>query len=433
MERLRWALGDPLQKVLGRGSIKEQGTLQAQVAMIIKQVQKDGDEALRKFSLEYDGVDLDTLRIDQDEIAMRADLLSSQEKASIRIAYDNIKQFHSQQSYKTYSVETMPGVTCERQVRPIEKVGLYVPGGSAPLFSSLLMQAIPAMVAGVPDIAVCHPFAGELSPSIAYVLTLCNISKLYRLGGAQAIAAFAVGTASVEPVDKIFGPGNHYVNEAKRQIALLERRKVSIDMYAGPSEVLILADHTARADYIAADLISQAEHGEDSWSHLITNQKDLIESVEEQLHIQLEHLPRKEIAEKALEKSRIIEVKSTEEMIVLTNHIAPEHLLLQLEKPDALLAHIFAAGSVFVGHDTPESVGDYASGSNHVLPTGGYARSTSGLTVESFQRTMSVQRLTPQGIESLAPHVARLARLEELDGHARAAEIRTQQSPDQNS
>ena len=426
MEKVRWQIGDPLQKILDRPSVRQSGTLATQVSSIINEIRKDGDEALRRMSLEYDNVELDSPKVSHDTIEMRADQLKGNEKAAIRRAYDNIMQFHSQQRYNEYTTEVMPGVVCERQIRPLKSVGLYVPGGRKPLFSSLLMQGVPAKIAGVGEIAVCHPFSDELDPAVAYSYLLVGAKKLYRLGGAQAITAIAIGTPSIEPVDKIFGPGNHYVSEAKKQVSQLSHRKVVVDMYAGPSEVLVLADNTARADFIAADMISQIEHGGDSWASLITDSSNLVNLVEKELEKQLLSMPNPEETRDALNNGQIVLVRGVEDMIELANTIAPEHLIIQTDRAESFVKDIEHAGSVFVGHFSPESAGDYASGTNHVLPTSGYARCSSGLTVESFQRTMTVQKLTQEGLLTLSDTVMTLARLEGLEGHARAVSVRTE-------
>ncbi len=424
MERVKWQTGDPLQKIKDRNVVRQSGMLSADVAKILQQVRQDGDDACYRLTAEYDGIELDEIRLSSDTIEMAADSLSAVDKAAIRRAYDNIMQFHQKQRYVEYEMEVTEGVLCERRVRPLRSVGLYIPGGVAPLFSSLLMQGVPAQIAGVREVSVCHPFQGSLPPSVAYAGLLCNVKRFYRLGGAQAIAAMALGTATVEPVDKIFGPGNQYVSEAKKQVARLGSRQVAVDLYAGPSEVLVLADETARSDFVAADLISQAEHGSDSWASLVTTSGELCEKVLEEVERQLSLLPDSEVARSSLSQSQVIEVKTREDMVVLANEIAPEHLIIQTEKADQLVKGVETAGSVFLGMYSPESVGDYASGTNHVLPTGGYARCSSGLSVEDFQRTMTVQSLTEAGLRNLGETVMTLARLEGLEGHARSVDVR---------
>ena len=342
---------------------------------------------------------------------------------AIRLAYDNISRFHAAQHFDSIRVETAPGVICEQVAVPIEQVGLYIPGGSAPLFSTVLMLAAPARIAGCKEIVLCTPPSrdGSVNPVILFAARLAGVNRVFKIGGSQAIAAMAYGTESVPKVDKIFGPGNQYVMAAKQLVSLSD---VAIDMPAGPSEVEVLADGTARADFVAADLLSQAEHGADSQVVLISTSRSLLEKVREELERQLALLPRHEVAEKALSHSVLILVENMDQAVELTNYYAPEHLVISVENYREVARRIRNAGSIFLGPYSCESAGDYASGTNHTLPTKGYARAYSGLNLDAFMRKMTLQELTPEGVKAIGPAVMAMATGEQLEAHCRAMEIR---------
>ena len=398
--------------------------IQGTVEQIIAQVEADGDHALRELALKYDQIALDTLYLDEAEIETLAATISRQQQRALEIAFQNIYKFHATQLKKERTIETMPGVSCWREIRPIEKVGLYIPGGSAVLPSTLLMLGVPARIAGCKEIVVCSPPQkdGKVNGFIAYCLKLLQIKKIYLTGGAQAVAAMAFGTESVPRVDKIFGPGNQFVTKAKSLIQSLTQ--VSIDMPAGPSEVLVIADESANADYIAADLLAQAEHGADSQAVLVSTQLELIEAVNQALKQQLAELPRAAIAKKAIENSYAICVEDIASALAFSNKYAPEHLIIQSDQWKRLVSGVLNAGSVFLGHLTPESVGDYASGTNHTLPTSGYARSYSGVSVDSFVKKITFQQLSSDGLRQIGSTVETLAELEGLQAHKNAVSIR---------
>lgn len=398
--------------------------IQDTVEQIISKVKKDGDDALKQFASRYDQIDLEQLYLDEGEIEALANNISREQQRALEIAFQNIYKFHATQLKKERTIETMPGVTCWREVRPIEKVGLYIPGGSAVLPSTLLMLGVPARIAGCKEIVVCSPPQkdGKVNGFIAYCLKLLQIKKIYLTGGAQAVAAMAFGTASVPRVDKIFGPGNQYVTKAKSLIQSLTQ--VSIDMPAGPSEVLVIADETANPAYIAADLLAQAEHGADSQAVLVSTNETLVSNVNEALANQLRSLPRAALAQKALENSYAVIVDSLENALLFSNKYAPEHLIIQSDQWKKMLNGVLNAGSVFLGHLTPESVGDYASGTNHTLPTSGYARSYSGVSVDSFVKKITFQQLSSTGLQQIGSTVEILAELEGLQAHKNAVSIR---------
>ncbi|PVH26726.1 histidinol dehydrogenase [Sphingobacterium corticibacter] len=398
--------------------------IQDTVEQIIAQVEQNGDDALRQLALKYDQISLDALYLDEAEIEALAATISRQQQRALEIAFQNIHKFHATQLKKERTIETMPGVTCWREVRPIEKVGLYIPGGSAVLPSTLLMLGVPARIAGCKEIVVCSPPQkdGKVNGFIAYCLKLLQIKKIYLTGGAQAVAAMAYGTESVPRVDKIFGPGNQFVTKAKSLIQ--SRTQVSIDMPAGPSEVLVIADESANADYIAADLLAQAEHGADSQAVLVSTSSSLIEAVNQALLLQLGELPRAAIAQKAIENSYAICTTDITTALAFSNKYAPEHLIIQSDDWKRLVYGVQNAGSVFLGHLTPESVGDYASGTNHTLPTSGYARSYSGVSVDSFVKKITFQQLSQDGLRQIGSTVEILAELEGLQAHKNAVSIR---------
>lgn len=415
--RDRWAalLARPLQR--------ENDSIRRQVEEIVEHVRRDGDAALRELSGRFDGVELTGLAVADAEIAVADRQLSDELKTAIRQARENIAAFHAAQKMEPVRVETMPGVQCEQRSVPIRSVGLYVPGGSAPLFSTVLMLAVPAQIAGCREITLCTPPRkdGTVAPEILWTAQLCGVTRIFKAGGAQAIAAMAFGTQTIPKADKIFGPGNRYVMTAKQQLGL---SAVAIDMPAGPSEVMVLADDTARAEFVAADLLSQAEHGPDSQTVLVTTSPALAAAVEGEVERQLRILGRAEIAARALEESRIFVVNSETEMVEMANRYAAEHLIVETAEPEAIAEQIENAGSIFLGHYSPESVGDYASGTNHTLPTSGWAAVYGGVNLDSFCKKITLQRLTEEGLRGLARTVERMAEAEGLDAHRNAVAIR---------
>lgn len=412
-----------MRQLVTRNADPDQGIRQS-VEQIIADVRNRGDEALRAYAERFDGVALRSLMLDASDIADLAASIGRTQQRALEIAFANIHRFHSVQLRKERSVETMPGVTCWRESRPIEKVGLYVPGGSAVLPSTLLMLGIPARIAGCKEIVVCSPpqANGKINGYLAYCLQLLKIERVYLTGGAQAVAAMAYGTASIPKVDKIFGPGNQYVTMAKSLVQ--STANVSIDMPAGPSEVLVVADGSSNPQYVAADLLAQAEHGPDSQAVLVSTDDTLVERVQQALSEQLPALPRADIAKKALANSYAVTCKDITEAIAFSNHYAPEHLIIETDDWKPLISKITNAGSVFLGHLTPESAGDYASGTNHTLPTSGYARSYSGVSVDSFIKKITFQHIDEVGLDQLGPTVEVLAELEELQAHKNAVSIR---------
>ena len=393
------------------------------VRPIVDEVATKGDAALRAYAERFDKACITDLRVSEAEISAAETLVSDNLKNAIRQAYSQIYAFHAAQRFGGVRVETAPGVVCEQRALPISRVGLYIPGGSAPLFSTVLMLGIPARIAGCEKVVLCTPPAkdGSVHPAILFAASLCGITEIFKVGGAQAVAAMAVGTESVPKVDKIFGPGNQYVMAAKQWVAL---KGTAIDMPAGPSEVEVLADDSARADFVAADLLSQAEHGPDSQAILITTSRTLAEEVMEEVSRQCAALPRHEIAEKALQHSKIIVFDTMEEALEMTNEYAPEHLIIATRNYHEVAQKIHHAGSVFLGNFSCESAGDYASGTNHTLPTSGFARSYSGLCLDSFMRKITFQELTPEGIRNIGRTVELMASAEELDAHRNAMTLR---------
>ena len=393
------------------------------VQKILDDVRQNGDKALINYTKQFDNVNLDALEVTKEEIAEAAPLLSVELKQAIEMSRRNIWKFHSEQQHDYDEIQTSPGVYCWQKAVPIEKVGFYIPGGSAPLFSTVLMLGIPAQIAECKEVILCTPpnAEGKVHPAILYAAKVAGIHRIFKVGGAQAIAAMAYGTETVPKVYKIFGPGNQYVTAAKQLVSL---REVAIDMPAGPSEVEVIADETANPVFVAADLLSQAEHGADSQVLLVTTSEKLVEQVKDQLLIQLNKLPRKEIAEKALENSKIIIVKSLEEAIAFTNEYAPEHLIISTKSYMVVSENIVNAGSVFLGNMTPESAGDYASGTNHTLPTNGYAKAYNGVNLDSFIRKITFQQLTPEGLTNLSNAIILMAENEGLQGHANAVKLR---------
>ena len=396
------------------------------VRNILERVKRDGDKALRELALEIDGISLSSLRVSPEEIAEASSKVPQEMKDALEAAYANIWKFHEAELPSPVTVETSPGVTCTQMASPIKRVGLYIPGGTAPLFSTLLMLAIPAKVAGCPDIILCTPPSkdGSVNPTILFAASLCGISSIYKAGGAQAIAAMAYGTESIPRRDKIFGPGNRFVMKAKQMLGLT---RVSIDMPAGPSEVMVLADRSAVPSFVAADLLSQAEHGADSQVILVCGSEEFAQRVSESIELLKKDLPRSSAIEGSLSKSRTVIFTGEdyrERMAAIADHYAPEHLILSVKDPYEMLEKISAAGSVFIGNYSPESAGDYASGTNHTLPTSGWARSFGGVCTESFMRKFTVQELTPGGLKNLSPTIITMAEGEGLDAHAAAVKVR---------
>jgi histidinol dehydrogenase len=417
---------------LQRPAQKAQKRIAIIVAGVLARVRRQGDAALRQLTAKFDGARLKSLRVSAAEFAAAEKALRPADRAALRRAYANIRKFHLAQRAQPVRVETTRGIVCEKVTRPIERVGLYVPGGSAPLFSTALMLGVPAQIAGNPVRVLCTPpdRQGRINPWILCAARLCGITEVFKVGGAQAIAAMAYGTASIPKCDKLFGPGNSFVTEAKQQVS---RGSVAIDLPAGPSEVMVIADRSAVPAFVAADLLSQAEHGPDSQVMLVTFSETTAAKVAQEVARQLAQLPRAAIARQALQKSRVILVSSLAEAVEVANRYAPEHLILQVENPRRLLPEITTAGSVFVGRWTPESLGDYASGTNHVLPTYGWARACSGLGLADFQRTMTIQEASPRGLARLGGTVARLADAENLTAHQRAVTIRLRALAERNS
>ncbi|ENM3877218.1 histidinol dehydrogenase [Vibrio paracholerae] len=411
------------ESILERPAITEGANITAAVAQVIAKVRSEGDAALFELTEKFDRVKPTSLRVSREEMDAAAARLSETMKQALEQAYNNISKFHKAQKVQPIKVETMPGVVCEQVTRPINKVGLYIPGGSAPLPSTVLMLGVPAQIAGCRKVVLCSP--PPIADEILYVAKLCNIDEVYNLGGGQAIAAMAYGTETVTKVDKIFGPGNAYVTEAKRQVSN-DFRGAAIDMPAGPSEVLVIADETADADFIAADLLSQAEHGPDSQVVLVTPSPVLADQVTDAVQKQLKVLSRASIAEKALASSLIIIAESLTQAVSISNYYGPEHLIVQTRNPRELVPLLDNAGSIFLGDWSPESVGDYASGTNHVLPTYGYTRTYSSLGLADFSKRMTVQELTADGLQLLAPTVVTMAEAEGLDAHKRAVTIRVE-------
>ena len=412
-----------IQQLIARNT-DPSNAIQQSVMSIIDEVRSNRDAALKTYAEKFDGVRLASLYLGADEIAAIASSIGREQQRALEIAFANIYRFHETQLRKEKAVETMQGVKCWREPRPIEKVGLYIPGGSAVLPSTLLMLGIPARIAGCKEIVVCSPpqSDGKINGYVAYCLQLLKIDKIYLVGGAQAIAAMAYGTASIPSVDKLFGPGNQYVTKAKSLVQGMTN--VSIDMPAGPSEVLVIADGTGNPQYIAADLLAQAEHGVDSQAILVSTDQDLIDQVQVALNEQLAQLPRAEVAEKALANSYAILCHDLDEAMAFSNRYAPEHLIIETDDWEPLLRKISNAGSVFLGHLTPESAGDYASGTNHTLPTSGYARSYSGVSVDSFVKKITFQHITSEGLRNIGPTVEVLAELEGLQAHKNAVSVR---------
>jgi len=405
---------------------KDAAQLNDIVAGVLREVRQRGDEAIREFEERFDKVQLKALAVSEEEMQEAEALVSTELKQALELAHHNIHTFHAAQRFEEKKCQVTNGVTCWQRAIPIERVGLYIPGGTAPLFSTVLMLATPAKIAGCREIVLCTPpnREGKVNPAILVAARIAGVSNIFKIGGVQAIGAMAYGTESVPKVYKIFGPGNQFVMCAKQQVSLHD---VAIDMPAGPSEVEVLADHTANPAFVAADLLSQAEHGIDSQVLLVTNSEELIPQIEAEVERQLALLPRQEIATQALEHSKIILVRDYDEMMALTNQYAPEHLIIETENYMELADKVVNAGSVFLGHLTPESAGDYASGTNHTLPTNGYAVAYNGVNLDSYQRKVTFQELTSEGIAAIGHAVELMAESEQLDAHKNAMSIRIQE------
>ena len=398
-------------------------TLRETVLEVLERVRTEGDKAVIEYEEKFDHVHLDNLAVTEDEFAEAEKAVSIELKAAIMLAFNNIRKFHEAQKFESKPVNTLPGVTCWQKAVAIEKVGLYVPGGTAPLFSTVLMLATPAQIAGCKEIVLCTPpnREGKIHPAILYAAQIAGVSRVFKAGGVQAIGAMAYGTSSVPKVYKIFGPGNQYVMAAKQEVSLHD---VAIDMPAGPSEVAVLADETANPVFVASDLLSQAEHGVDSQSMLITTSATLVRAVTEEVERQLEQLPRKEIAARSLEHSKLILIDNMELAVEMMNRYAPEHLIIETKNYHELAEKIVNAGSVFLGAYSPESAGDYASGTNHTLPTNGYAKAYSGVSLDSFIRKITFQEITKEGIATIGPAIEIMAANEYLDAHKNAVSVR---------
>lgn len=403
--------------------VLDASSLEERIIPVLHKVKNEGDKALFEFTKTFDGVELTDLLVSKAEFDEASSLVSEELKAAINYAKKNIEVFHEAQQTDVVKIETTPGVVCWRESRAIDKVGLYIPGGTAPLFSTILMLVIPAKIAGCKEIVLCTPpnKEGKVHPAILYTANLLGVSTLAKVGGSQAIAAMAYGTESVPQVYKIFGPGNQYVTGAKQ---LVNKEGIAIDMPAGPSEVAVVADETANPAFVAADLLSQAEHGIDSQVILLSTSEAVVDAVIVEINKQVEELPRKEMALKALENSRSIVISSMDDMIDMMNDYAPEHLILEVANYDSLISRVQNAGSVFLGHYTPESAGDYASGTNHTLPTNGYAMAYSGVSLDSFVKKITFQEISKSGIQQLGRTIEVMAEEEQLIAHKNAVTLR---------
>jgi histidinol dehydrogenase len=392
------------------------------VKNILTDIKENGDAAVKNYALKFDKLDLTDFLVSEKEIQDAENQLDTQLKKAILVAKSNIERFHEKQKSAVEVIETMQGVKCWRKSVGIEKVGLYIPGGTAPLFSTVLMLGVPAQLAGCREIVLCSPpTGGNIHPAVLYAAKVVGVTKIFKLGGVQAIGAMAYGTETVPQVYKIFGPGNQYVTAAKQ---LVNTEGVAIDMPAGPSEVMVIADETANPIFVAADLLSQAEHGADSQVVLLAKSENFMNRVLQEIDNQLLTLPRMDYAQKALDNSVAIVVENDDEAMTISNHYAPEHLILSVENADEIAAKVINAGSVFIGHLTPESVGDYASGTNHTLPTNGHAKAYSGVSLDSFVKKITFQRLNSEGLKNLGQTVVTMAEAEQLKAHARAVEVR---------
>lgn len=412
-----------LAAALTRPGDEQAAERREKVASMLAAIRAEGDAAVRRFAHQFDGFTGENFAVSEEEFALAEQLVSPELQNAIRQAYSNIRRFHESQKEEIRQVETMPGVTCWRKSVAIEKVGLYIPGGTAPLFSTVLMLGVPTQIAGCQEVILCSPpqTDGSVHPAVLFAASLCGIKKVFKIGGVQAIGAMAYGTETVPQVWKIFGPGNPWVTAAKQLVSL---EGVAIDLPAGPSEVCVVADSTANPRFVAADLMSQAEHGADSQVLFISDSGNLIQQVENELEKQLADLPRRDFAEKSLANSTAILVENLDTAMRISNLYAPEHLILQTAEPERWAEKVVNAGSVFLGHYSPESAGDYASGTNHTLPTGGWARASAGVSLDSFLKKITFQHISPQGLKNLSTTITTMARAEGLEAHARAVDVR---------
>ncbi|MFN8117265.1 MAG: histidinol dehydrogenase [Bacteroidia bacterium] len=422
METIKYPAKDIWKNILQRPAI-DNTSLEATVQSVLSDIKANGQSALKKYTLQFDKVDIENVFVSDSEFSEAEKLISDELKKAIQLAKKNIETFHSVQKENTQVIETMPGVKCWRKSIAIQKVGLYIPGGTAPLFSTILMLGVPAKLAGCEEIVLCTPpdKNGNINPAILYTAKLIGITKVFKVGGVQAIGAMAYGTEIIPQVYKIFGPGNQYVTCAKQ---LINKQGVAIDMPAGPSEVAVLVDETCVPEFVAADLLSQAEHGSDSQVILVSTNENVIQSIQTELEKQLAVLPRKDLASKALENSKAILVKTNAEAIDLLNEYAPEHLIIACENDEALAEQVVNAGSVFLGNYSCESAGDYASGTNHTLPTNGYAKAYSGVSLDSFVKKITYQKLSKEGINNIGPAIELMAETEGLQAHKNAVTVR---------
>ncbi|WP_421802788.1 histidinol dehydrogenase [Flagellimonas sp.] len=422
MQRINYPQSKEWDEILKRPT-QTVSDIEEIVYSIFKEVQADGDTVIKKYTAQFDKVTLDSLFVSESEIEQATNAVSDGLKQAISLAKSNIEKFHAAQKTSKVEVETLPGVECWQEKRPIQKVGLYIPGGTAPLFSTILMLAIPAKLAGCKEVVLCSPpdKNGEINPAILYAAQICGVTQIFKVGGIQAIAGMTFGTESIPKVYKIFGPGNQYVTVAKQ---LATKYNVAIDMPAGPSELLVAADDTANPSFVASDLLSQAEHGVDSQVILVSTSENLIEAVEKEIENQIQQLPRKDIARKSIGNSRLILVKDDKEAMALINEYGPEHFIVCVENEDFYLENIQNAGSVFVGNYTPESAGDYASGTNHTLPTNGYAKQYSGVNLDSFTKSMTFQKISEKGIKGIGTAIELMAEAEGLQAHKNAVTLR---------
>ena len=424
MTLYRFPTDTQVSEIIARPT-KDAADLTAKVSQVLARIQHEGDSAVLEYERQFDKVELTSLAVTPSEFEAAEAQVSAELKSALELAHQNIARFHEAQRFTGIDVETAPGVRCWQRSVPIEKVGLYVPGGTAPLFSTVLMLATPARIAGCGEIVLCTPPRrdGTVNPAILVAARIAGVSQVFKAGGVQAIGAMAYGTQSVPKVFKIFGPGNQYVQCAKQLVSLAD---VAIDLPAGPSEVEVIADATADPAFVAADLLSQAEHGVDSQVLLVTTSEQLLADVQSEVERQLQALPRKDIAAAALQHSRLVLVASAEEAIAISNRYAPEHLIIETANAQHLAARVQNAGSVFIGHLTPESAGDYASGTNHTLPTNGYATAYSGVNLDSFCRKITYQHITPEGLQQIGRAVQLMAEAEQLDAHKNAMTLRLQ-------
>jgi len=422
MELIKYPVREIWKDILKRPAI-DTTSLEATVQSVLSDIKANGQSAVKKYTLQFDKVDLENILVSNDEFAIAEKSITTELKQAIQLAKKNIETFHSAQRENVQIIETMPGVKCWRKSIAIQKVGLYIPGGTAPLFSTILMLGVPAKLAGCEEIILCTPpdSNGNVNPAILYTAQLIGITKVFKVGGVQAIGAMAYGTEIIPQVYKIFGPGNQYVTCAKQ---LVNKQGVAIDMPAGPSEVAVLVDDTCVPEFVAADLLSQAEHGSDSQVILVSTNEDAIQNIQTELKKQLALLPRKELASKALENSKAILVKTNTEAIDLLNEYAPEHLIIACENDEQLAEQVVNAGSIFLGNYSCESAGDYASGTNHTLPTNGYAKAYSGVSLDSFVKKITYQKLSKEGINTIGPAIELMAEAEGLQAHKNAVTLR---------